>query len=303
MPSSEDSSPQDNDLGIVVAVDGSPGSDAAVTWAAAEAVRRAVPVTLMSVSAPVIATWSAPSDASTIAKVQEDSSHAILERAEKTFAAAVDGVHAPGVRTESRPSPVVGTLAEVSRQALLLVVGNRGTGRHSRLPLGSVAAGLLHHARCPVVIVHPDHSADSSAPVVLGVDGSTSSDAATELAFEEAALRGVELVAVHAWSDVGLLPLYGTDWQIYEDQARSALTDRLADWQRRFPDVRVQVRLVQDRPAHWLTEESRSAQLVVVGSRGRGGFAGLVLGSVASTVAQLSTAPVIVVRGADHQRQ
>ncbi|TQK27135.1 universal stress protein [Arthrobacter sp. SLBN-53] len=302
MPSPEESSPQ-HDLGIVVAVDGSPGSDAAVAWAAAEAVRRAVPVTLMSVSAPVIATWSTPNDASTIAKAQEDSSHDILGHAVQTFAAAVGGTHAPGVRTESRPSPVVGTLAEASRQALLLVVGNRGTGGHSRLPLGSVAAGLLHHARCPVVVVHPGDAADPSAPVVLGVDGSTSSDAATELAFEEAALRGVELIAVHAWSDVGLLPLYGTDWQIFEDQARSALADRLADWQRRFPDVRVQVRLVQDRPAHWITEEARNAQLVVVGSRGRGGFVGLVLGSVASTVAQLSTVPVIVVRGADHQRQ
>lgn len=282
--------------GILVAVDGSPGSDAAVSWAAAEAVRRAVPVTLLSITAPVISTWSSATPDVDIADAQQDSARSVLELAEQIFTAAVGGPHGPGVHTETRPSPVVGALAEASRSALLLVVGNRGTGGHNRLPLGSVAAGLLHHARCPVVVVHPEDSVDSGAPIVLGVDGSTSSDAATRLAFEEAALRGAALVAVHAWSDVGLLPMYTMDWQIYEEQAREALTQRLADWQRDFPDVRVDVRLVRDRPAHWLTEESRSAQLVVVGSRGRGGFAGLLLGSVASTVAQLSQAPVIVVR-------
>lgn len=289
------SSPADN-LGILVAVDGSPGSEVAIAWAAREAVRRAAPVTLLHVTAPLITTWAAPAAEPNIAEVQEDSSRTVLAQAQQIFEATVGGPHTPGVRTESRPSPVVGTLAEASHHATMLVVGNRGTGGHSRLPLGSVAAGLLHHARCPVVIVHPGDIADSTAPIVLGVDGSASSDAATRLAFEEAALRGADLVAVHAWSDLGLLPMYTMDWTIYEDQAREALAERLAQWRRQFPDVNVETRLVRDRPAHWLEEESRKAQLVIVGSRGRGGFAGLVLGSVASTVAQVSHAPVIVVR-------
>ncbi|MGW0158953.1 universal stress protein [Mycobacterium sp. NPDC003323] len=283
-------------LGILVAVDGSPGSDAAIAWAAREALLRATPVTLLHVSAPVITTWASASGESDLAELQEDSSRTVLERAKQTFDAAVGGAHEAGVRVESRPSPVVGTLAEASRQATLLVVGNRGTGGHNRLPLGSVAAGLLHHARCPVVVVHPADAIDDTAPIVLGVDGSPASDAATQVAFEEAALRGADLVAVHAWSDAGILPMYTMDWSIYEEQARAALAERLAAWQERFPDVRVEARLVRDRPGHWLAEESRRAQLVVVGSRGRGGFAGLVLGSVASTVAQLSHAPVIVVR-------
>jgi nucleotide-binding universal stress UspA family protein len=90
--------------------------------------------------------------------------------------------------------------------------------------------------------------------------------------------------------------MFALDWRVYEEEAEAALAERLRGWQEQFPDVQVRRRLVRDRPAHWLVEESQAAQLVVVGSRGRGGFAGLLLGSVASTVAQLSHAAVIVVR-------
>lgn len=283
-------------IGIIVAVDGSPGSDAAVTWAAAEGLRRRVPVTLLHVIAPLMVTWSSAADKSNVADLQEDSSATVLEHAEVVFRSALDDPNSVVLRTESRPSPVVGTLAEASRSALMLVVGNRGTGGHKRLPLGSVAAGLLHHAHCPVAVIHRDDVADSAAPVVLGVDGSPSSEAATRLAFSEAALRGVDLVAVHAWSDIGAVPLFALDWGVYEEEAQETLAERLAGWRELYPDVQVQRRLVRDRPAHWLVEESRNAELVVVGSRGRGGFAGLLLGSVASTVAQLSHAAVIVVR-------
>ncbi len=283
-------------FGIIVAVDGSPGSDAAVTWAAAEGLRRKVPVTLLHVIAPLMVTWSSSAEDSNIADLQADSSASVLDRAEVVFRSALDDPNAVVVRAESRPSPVVGTLAEASRSALMLVVGNRGTGGHKRLPLGSVAAGLLHHAHSPVVVIHQDDVADPTAPVVLGVDGSPSSEAATRVAFEEAALRGVDLVALHAWSDIGAVPLFALDWRVYEEEAQETLAERLAGWQEQYPGVRVQRRLVRDRPAHWLIEASQNAQLVVVGSRGRGGFAGLLLGSVASTVAQLSHAPVVVVR-------
>lgn len=282
--------------GILVAVDGSPGSDAAVAWAAQEGLRRKVPVTLLHVIAPLLVTWTSTAVDSTVADLQEDSSAKVLEHARQVFSSALEDPGAVALRTESRPSPVVGTLAEASRSALMLVVGNRGTGGHKRLPLGSVAAGLLHHAHSPVAVIHQDDVAESTAPVVLGVDGSPSSEAATQLAFEEAALRGVPLVAVHAWSDIGAVPLFALDWRAHEEEAQVVLAERLAGWQERFPDVQVQRRLVRDRPAHWLVEESQHAQLVVVGSRGRGGFTGLLLGSVASTVAQLSNAAVVVVR-------
>jgi nucleotide-binding universal stress UspA family protein len=86
------------------------------------------------------------------------------------------------------------------------------------------------------------------------------------------------------------------DWREYEEQGQEILGERLAGWQEQYPDVAVQRRLECDQPAHWLIEESRHAQLVVVGSHGRGGFTGMLLGSVSSAVAQSAAVPVIVVR-------
>lgn len=143
--------------------------------------------------------------------------------------------------------------------------------------------------------MHADDTVDDTAPVLVGVDGSPASEDATALAFDEASRRGVDLVALHAWSDV-VYPALGMDWQGYEEEGREVLAQRLAGWQERYPDVRVQRRVVCDQPARWLVDLSDQAQLVVLGSHGRGGFAGLVLGSVASRVAQSAKAPTIVAR-------
>ena len=133
--------------------------------------------------------------------------------------------------------------------------------------------------------------------MLLGVDGTVASERATALAFNEAARRGVDLIALHAWTDVGIPPMLATDWwHDVQNQAREVLAERLAGWQEKYPDVHVDRRVVCDVPAHALTAESRYSQLVVVGSHGRGGFAGMLLGSVGSAVAHASDAPVIVVR-------
>ena len=113
--------------------------------------------------------------------------------------------------------------------------------------------------------------------------------------------RGVDLVALHAWSDVAVFPILGMDWHEYESQGHEILSERLAGWQEQYPDVHVQRRLVCDQPARWLTRESQHAQLVVVGSRGRGGFASTWLGSVSNAVAQSANVPVLVVRETDLQ--
>lgn len=93
-----------------------------------------------------------------------------------------------------------------------------------------------------------------------------------------------------------MFPILGMDWRDYETQGAEVLAERLAGWQEQYPDVRVERRLVCDKPAHWLIEESAHAQLVVVGSRGRGGFPGMLLGSVSSALAQSAQAPLLVVR-------
>jgi nucleotide-binding universal stress UspA family protein len=197
-----------------------------------------------------------------------------------------------------RHDGVVLEFREASRHADLLVVGSRGLGPVGGAVLGSVSRALLHHAQCPVVIVKEwlADTADDTLPVLLGIDGSPASENATAFAFDEASRRGADLVALHAWSDAAVFPILGRDWHQYEERAHEVLAERLAGWQERYPDVRIRRRVVCDTPAHWLIDESQQAQLVVVGSRGRGGITGMLLGSVSTAVAESATAPVAVVR-------
>jgi nucleotide-binding universal stress UspA family protein len=148
-------------------------------------------------------------------------------------------------------------------------------------------------------ITGQDHEIGDDAPVLVGIDGSPGSEAAAALAFDEASRRRLPLVALHAWSDVGVFPILGMDWRDYRDEGEEVLGERLAGWQEIYPDVQVRRRLVCDVPARWLVNESETAQLVVLGSRGRGGFDGLHVGSVSSAVAQSARVPVIVVRSGD----
>ncbi|MFM9035268.1 MAG: universal stress protein, partial [Mycobacterium sp.] len=155
------------------------------------------------------------------------------------------------------------------------------------------------HAHCPVAIIHDEDPLmphPSLAPVVVGVDGSPASESALAVAFEEASLRGVDLVAVHAWSDSGVFEFPGADWSTLQALGEETLGERLAGWQERFPDVLVRRVVVADRPAHQLLEQAESAQLLVVGSHGRGGFAGMLLGSVSTAVVHGARMPVIVAR-------
>jgi nucleotide-binding universal stress UspA family protein len=180
----------------------------------------------------------------------------------------------------------------------MVVVGCRGLGAVSRWLLGSVTADLIRHAHSPVVVVHGEQESLPSAgtaPVVVGIDGSPASENALAFAFDEASRRGVPLVAVHAWGDVDGEPLPGSQWENLRVLAEERVAERLAGWGERYPDVVIQREVVLDRPAHHLLQRSRTAQLTVVGSRGRGGFAGLLLGSVSKSVAEAAETPVVVV--------
>jgi nucleotide-binding universal stress UspA family protein len=195
---------------------------------------------------------------------------------------------------------VVPTLIDASKDARMIVVGSQGMGALGRMLLGSVSTALIQHAHCPVAVIHSSEGAtpDVNAPVVVGIDGSPASEGALALAFDEASRRGVDLVALHVWSDVGVFPVLGMDWRDRESQGAEVLAERLAGWYERYPDVQVRRMLECDKPARWLLHESERAQLVVVGSRGRGGFPGMLVGSVSSAVAHSAKIPVIVVRTA-----
>jgi nucleotide-binding universal stress UspA family protein len=179
------------------------------------------------------------------------------------------------------------------------VVGCRGQEALQRNLLGSVSTGLIHHAHCPVAVIHdeaPILLGTSQLPVLVGIDGSPASELATAIALDEASFRGVDLLAVHAWTDSDTSRVLSKQWSTLQSRAAEILAERLAGWQERYPDVTVHRRLVFDRPARNLIEASESAQLVVVGSHGRGGFAGMLIGSVSAAVVHAARIPVIVAR-------
>lgn len=298
--------------GIVVGVDGSPPSNAAVAWASRDAALRHVPLTMVHVSAPAVAAASTgvavPSLMATpvieeYTRWQQEHAEQVIEDARRIATETDSETGPPEIATSIIDGPPTPALLDIARSAEMLVAGCRGEGTVGRALLGSVSSALVHRAHCPVAVVHDEQSPPPEAPVLVGIDGSPTSELATELAFDEAARRGVELVALHAWSDMPILGFPSINWSPAETEniksaEKELLAERLAGFQERYPDVPVRRVVVADRPGYQLLKHAESAQLVVVGSHGRGGFTGMLLGSVANAVVNSAQVPVIVVRKA-----
>jgi len=286
--------------GIIVGVDGSAPSIVAADWAAQEAAMHKLPLTLVHVLAPpVMMPWPGTPMVPSFSAWQQDHGQEIISEAVKVVEEAVKNSGGIEVKPELITGTAVPTLVDLTKDAHMVVVGRRGLGVVGRALLGSVSAGLVHHSHCPVAVIHDEDSPAATparAPVVVGIDGSPASEAATAIAFDEASRRGVDLIAVHAWMDQDLPYLPGVDYTAMEELGREVLAEQLAGWQERYPGVAVERVVAWSNAAHELVKHSERAQLVVVGSHGRGGFAGMLLGSVSSSVVNAARVPVIVAR-------
>ncbi|WP_113701691.1 universal stress protein [Nonomuraea lactucae] len=269
---------------IVVGVDGSVSAGAAVDWAAADARRRGLGLRLVHVCEQ----W-----ASTVGGT---------EYCAGTLEAAADRARelAPGAEVTTRilAGGVVDTLVGESVTADSVVVGSRGLGGFAGMVVGSVGLALAGHAAGPVVVVRGT-SVVQHGQIVVGYDGSEHSRAAMEYAIEQARARDAQLYVAYAYQMPLFSPYaaaYGSLLQeAYEQEVRVA-RERVVPWRERNPDVRIVDEQVCEHPVSALMKASGSADLVVVGSRGRGGFASAVLGSVSHGVLHHVTCPVAVVR-------
>lgn len=281
---------------VVVGVDGSDSALDAVRWAAIRACSAQRPLHLVHVTVwPLVTRRVPPGVPAQYREVMVDAARGWLHAAREVAARV-----SPAVPTSDHliTGDVAPVLIELSRQAHEIVVGSRGLGGFTGMLVGSIAMVLAQHAHCPVVIVRQPGS--PSGPVVVGVDGSAANEKAVEYAFDAAGRAGAPLIALHTWSDVavGLLwgsPFTGLGWEAVERDEQRLLAERLAGWQQKFPDVPLRPVLAQDRPARRLREMARDARLLVVGSRGRGGFSGLLLGSTSRALVHHAPCPLAVI--------
>jgi nucleotide-binding universal stress UspA family protein len=288
--------------GIVVGVDGSPASTVAVQWAARDAELRKVPLTLVHVVRATAGTWLETPLLPEWMRGQRERGRQVIDDALKIVDESCQRGPAQ-VHCEMPSANAVPALVDLSKNAELVVVSRHGTGTLRGRHMGSVTSGLVYHAHCPVAVIHdeaPPNADVAQSPVLVGIDGSPESELATAIAFDEASRRKVGLVALHAWSDVSVFDsafdLPGPRWPELKSIEDEALAERLAGWGERYPDMSVRRVVVRDEPAHQLVDQSQWAQLVVVGSHGRGGFAGMLLGSISAAVVMLARVPVIVAR-------
>ncbi|BAD57744.1 universal stress protein [Nocardia farcinica] len=285
---------------LVVGVDDSAASDLAVRWAAETAAARGRPLRLvhaldLAATRAVFGPYAllVPSVTAEFRQQGVEYLAAAAQLATET---------APGcaVDTELVEGSAAEVLIDRSDFAAMTVLGTGNAGALGYL--GSTLSAVVAHGHGPITVVRAsgnDTSIRRCGPVVVGVDGSAHNRAAVELAFAEAAERRATLVAVHCWSDLRFEQLTGlpdtiADREI-ETTSHELLADALDGWADKYPQVRVTRKVYLSGPRHHLREWSKPAQLLVVGSRGRGGFGRLLVGSVGNALVQQAHCPVMVV--------
>ncbi|QCH24029.1 universal stress protein [Mycobacteroides salmoniphilum] len=284
---------------ILVGIDGSASSLHALTWAGAEAERHNLPLRLVHAVDYGSFGYGFNLSASTSFYDHMDNDGVeFLARAKDHVFALHPHLEVATAKVNAQPVP---TLVELSKDAFITVVGSSGLGGFTGMMAGSVSVSLTAKGHGPVVVVR-ESGAPPAGPVILGVSGSPSSEEAIAWAFEEASMRGAELVAVNAGGEVPPSYVYAytawnmMDWDIAEQQQTEILAERLAGWQEKYPDVTVRRVVAMGNPADILLHWAQHAQLLVVGSRGRGDVAGFFLGSTSHALIHQAPCPVLVAR-------
>jgi nucleotide-binding universal stress UspA family protein len=279
---------------ILVGIDGSACGVAALDWAAAEAHLRGVALTLVHAYP---ASWVGVSpEYFLMTDPAGPTAPRFVEEALTRVTVAWPRL-AVSVRTVA--DPPAHALVAMSENAALVVVGAHGRSAVGRLLLGSVSQHVATHAHCPAVVVRGTPR-DPAWPVAVGLDDSDAARAALAVALDEAALRDVPLLVVHSWQEPPHAS-YGA-WAPpagLEDSMREAaegfVAESLAACPDTHPDLDVRARVVKGHPVTAVLEAAHHAQLLVVGSHGRGAFPGMAFGSVTTAALHGSDCPVLVV--------
>lgn len=298
---------------IVVGVDGSDTSLGAAKWAAAVAGKlgrtlqlvysTTHPVRVLGVGDPTL-------DQQLTESLTEDGAR-ILSTAVDEIRQAAPDAHLTTLLGDEAPAA---TLLDAAQDASLIVVGATGRGSVERWLLGSTASRVVGRAHCPVVVWRGDPAdpAPDTRPIVVGVDGSPASAVAIESAFEFATLTGAPITAVRAWSDEfrvdavtpDAVPIAGpaamlVDWDAVARGEAAKLSEFVAPYRQRFPEVTVEEVSARGSVSRELLRALDDAQLAIVGTRGRGRFAGALLGSTSQNLLHRAERPVMICRGGD----
>jgi nucleotide-binding universal stress UspA family protein len=289
---------------IVVGYDGSAASVLALEWAVTAASQRKAPL-------KIVTTWSLPGlpfgmgmGTAPAPSLEDDAEREAIWILDQGVAKAKEldpsggELSVAGAAIDEAPAKA---LKELSRDAKLLVLGTHGRHGISGALLGSVSGQVMTHAECPVVVIR-ERAHKAAKEVVVGIDGSPPSRKALEFAVEHASLSGLRLRVLHAWEMPAVLSptthetfSAGEILRDFKGAASRGTAEMVAGVAQEWPDVRVEQEVVQGMAAKRLIEVSENAALLVVGSRGHGGFVGLLLGSVSNYVGHHAKCPVVIV--------
>lgn len=289
---------------IVAGIDGSRSARTAAMWAADEASKRGLPLRLVHVFTVPVAKMPGviPSSEAIRAGFASRGLEWVSEAQEAVLARHPE----LAVETAVREGNPVAALIQESVKATMVVLGSRGLGGFTGMLVGSTAVALAHYGHCPIVVARgprPGGDVPEEGPVVVGADGSPASDAALAFAFDEARLCDTGLTVVRTWSEMvdhgAIRPHFlAVDPAEIEAADRKAAEEQVAPWQDKYPDVPVEIVVRKGRPVRTLLDFGAGARLLVVGSRGRGGFEGMLLGSTSQALIAHSECPVAVIRPA-----